>query len=105
MTCTQRSQRKIRIAQESSVEAVFVVAEGKTRENHSKRRNGQRRRNEWTAAERKCQRHGIQVLRCLEQPVLVYLIEGQEIWAVELIILEVEGATGFKAKSESGDIR
>jgi hypothetical protein len=37
-------------------------------------------------------------------PVVVYLIEGQQIRAVELIILEVEGAACFKADSESSDI-
>jgi len=33
---------------------------------------------------------------------MIYLVEGQEIRAVQFIILEVEGTTGFKAGSESG---
>jgi hypothetical protein len=33
---------------------------------------------------------------------MIYLVEGQEIRAVQFIILEVEGTTGFKPNSESG---
>lgn len=31
-------------------------------------------------------------------------IEGQEIWAVEFVILEVEGAASFEAQSKSSDV-
>jgi hypothetical protein len=35
--------------------------------------------------------------------VVIYLVEGQEIGAIKLIILEVEGAASFEANSESSD--
>jgi hypothetical protein len=53
--------------QESSVEVVFVVGEGKIQENRCKGKNDQRRLNEWTGAERICQPHEEQVIKCLER--------------------------------------
>jgi hypothetical protein len=35
---------------------------------------------------------------------VIYFIEGQEIWAVEFVILEVEGAASFEAQSKSSDV-
>jgi hypothetical protein len=40
----------------------------------------------------------------LRRLVVIYFIEGQEIRAVEFVVLKVEGAASFEPQSKSSDI-